>query len=200
LPRSPEFQSRIGITGSPGTGKKSIGVELARLTGLDLLLINDFAIRKKFGIFEEGEFIVDLNKLGRTIDTRNKIVCGHLLPYLIPRSKIDFVAVLRCSPATLRKRYLKREYNESKISENLEAEMIGVIAAKSLQVYGLRKLAEFDTSRSNPASVARRILASIRGKTARQFGKIDWLASQYSSHEVLRYSKSHSKTIKDNYV
>lgn len=192
--------SRIGVTGSPGTGKKSVGIELARMTGLDLLLINDFAIKNDYGVSKRGEFIVDLEKLRRTIDTKNKVVCGHLLPYVISNSKLDFVAVLRCSPVLLRKRYLNRKYSDSKIRENLEAEMIGVIAADALRVYELSKIAEFDTSKSTPASMARRILATIRGKTTAQFGKIDWLSSQYSSREVMRYSKSHSKTIKDNYV
>jgi adenylate kinase len=188
LPRNSEYPNRIGITGSPGTGKKSVGVELARMTGLDLLLINDFAIRNGFGTFEVGEFIVDLNKLGRAIDTRGKIVSGHLLPYVIPKSKMDFVAVLRCPPDVLRRRYLERRYNDSKISENLEAEMIGVIAAKALEVYGLSKLAEFDTSKATPALVARRIFATIKGNSTRQFGKIDWLSPHYSSREVMRHS------------
>lgn len=187
---SSEYPKRIGITGSPGTGKKSTGIELARATGLQLLLINDFAIENNFGTYKDKEFVVDLKKLSRAIDTKNKIVCGHLLPYLIPKSRMDFVVVLRCSPANLRMRYLKRKYNESKIRENLEAEMIGLISAKALEVYGLRKLAEFDTSKSTAESIARRILATMRGKSAPEFGRIDWLSSQYSSRELMRQLKA----------
>lgn len=193
------YPTRVGITGSPGTGKKSVGLELARISGLDLLLINEFAIKRKLGTIEDKEFIVDVKKVRRSIDTRRKVTCGHLLPYVIPKSKIDFVAILRCSPVVLRRRYLKRNYDESKIKENLEAEMIGVISSKALEIYGKSKVGEFDTSKATPTVVARRIIETLKGIRKPQFGKIDWLSSQSFSQELIRYSKSDSKSIKDNY-
>ena len=193
------YPTRVGITGSPGTGKKSVGLELARISGLDLLQINDFAKEKEFGIVDDKEFIVDVKLVRRSIDPRDKIVCGHLLPYVIPKSKIDFVAILRCSPRVLRKRYLERKYSEPKIKENIEAEMIGVIASKALEIYGKSKLGEFDTSKTTPAVVARRIIETLKGNRKPEFGKIDWLSSQSSSQELIEHSKSHSKSIKDNY-
>ena len=109
------------------------------------------------------------------------------------------MAVLRCSPAVLRKRYLKWIYDVLKIEENIEAEMIGVIASKSLEVFGESKLAEFDTSKATPAAVARRIVETLKGNRNPQFGKIDWLSHQCFSQELIGHSRSHSKSIKDNY-
>ena len=138
--------------------------ELAKISGLNLLLINDFAIKHRLGFRRNKEFVVDLRKAREKIDTDGRIICGHLLPYIVPSSKLDFVVVLRCSPDTLKKRYLKRGYSGRKITENLEAEMIGVIAEKAMSVYGLEKLIEFDTSRTRaPKRVAIRIFETIQG-------------------------------------
>jgi adenylate kinase len=181
------FPTRIGITGSPGTGKKSVGIALAKITGLDLLLINDFAIEFHLGVWQGKDFLVNLAAVRKRIDTRGRIVSGHLLPYLVPDSKIDFVVVLRCSPRTLRKRYLERNYSSEKIIENLEAEMIGVVAEKAMSVYRHEKLVELDTTKvANPKNAAKMILETIQGQRALSFGKVDWLATQRSASALLR--------------
>ena len=178
--------ARIGITGSPGTGKKTIGQELARITGLEFLSISDFAIAREYGSWRHDDFLVNLRKTRNAIDTRGKIVSGHLLPYIIPKSKMDFVAVLRCSPRVLAKRYLSRKYSKQKIKENLEAELIGVIAEKTISTYGLEKAAEFDTTRTtNPRRIATRILETATGGRKRHFGEIDWMASLSSYRTFL---------------
>ena len=128
------------MTGSPGTGKNSIGHELADLMGLEFFSINEFAIEAGLGKWRGGEFLVDTKMLKGKIDPMNRVVSGHLLPYVVPDSKLDFVAILRCSPKELRRRCELRGYARAKIAENLEAEMIGVVAVKSLQEYGRQKV------------------------------------------------------------
>jgi broad-specificity NMP kinase len=152
---------------------------LAKMMDLEFLSINDFALSHNFGVRKNQEFEVNLRKVGASLNTSNKVVCGHLLPYLLPHPKLDLVVILRCSPSVLKRRYHVRKYKESKMAENLEAELIGVVPAKTLTVYGLEKLAEFDTTRTrNPKTTARRILQTITGKRPKQFGKIDWISSQ----------------------
>ncbi|HYB04663.1 MAG TPA: adenylate kinase family protein, partial [Nitrososphaerales archaeon] len=168
---------RIGITGSPGTGKKSVGKKLAELTGLKFISINDFAIKNHFARRENAEYVVDLRKLWRKIGTRDRIVVGHLLPYLIPNRDLDLVIVLRCSPRVLRRRYESRRYSEKKIIENIEAELIGLIAEKAAEKYSRDKLAEFDTSRTKPETISRRIASIIKGTRLPSFGSIDWLTT-----------------------
>ncbi|MHB1867494.1 MAG: adenylate kinase family protein [Nitrososphaerales archaeon] len=195
LKKSRIFPTRIGITGSPGTGKKSVAIELAKISGLNLLLINDFAIKHRFGVLRNEEFVVDLRRARKAIDTDGRIICGHLLPYIVPKSELDFVVVLRCSPNVLKKRYRKRGYSPEKINENLEAEMIGVIAEKAMTVYGSKKLIEFNTTRTRvPGRVAKRVLEIMKGDGAPTFGKVDWLYSQ-RSHMALIKSFSRLKPI-----
>ena len=188
--KTKQVYNRIGITGSPGTGKKTVGKALADILHLEFVSINEFAIRNHFGSRENSEYVVDVRKLRGRIHTKARIVVGHLLPYLVPNKDLDLVVVLRCSPKLLRKRYSLRHYPEEKIIENIEAEMIGLIADKAAQVYSPSKLAEFDTSRTRPASIARRIVNIIKGKTAPSFGSIDWLtSSNYSAFSEMLHGK-----------
>jgi len=168
--------ARIGITGSPGTGKKSVGLELARLTGLKFISLNEVAIKNRIGRWKDGEFLVDISKLRRKkIETRGKIIVGHLLPYVIPASNLDFVAILRCSPNVLKKRYSSRGYSRSKTEENLEAELLGIISFKALQAYGRSKVGEFDTTRTrNPVRTALLILKTMLGERSKRYGIEKW--------------------------
>ncbi len=200
---SEQFPGRIGLTGSPATGKKTIGKLLGKQLGLEFLSINDYAISRDFGEWKSKEFLVDVKKLRGKIDTNGRIIVGHLLPYVIPNHDLNSIFVLRCSPAILRKRYLLRGYNEEKISENVEAEALGVIAEKCIQRYDLDKVAEFDTSRMrNPQTVATKIFDIIIGKESKRFGTIDWLSAAKTPSELksIVQGKYHTfnKTKKDN--
>ncbi len=178
---SHSFPSRVGITGSPATGKKSIARELAKITGLNLLLINDFVIKNKIGFRRDGEFVVNEKTTSRKINTEGNIVSGHLLPFVVPKAKLDLVILLRCSPNVLKRRYSARRYSPEKIRENLEAEMIGIIAEKVRKVYGRKMIIEIDTTRTkNPERVAKRIRDLIRQRRIPTFANVDWLSRQSS--------------------
>lgn len=184
---------RIGITGSPGTGKKTIAKGLGRLTGQKVISINTIAIKTKSAKKMRGEFVVDIRKLrDQKIETRGSIVVGHLLSLVIPSSKLDFVAILRCSPEVLRIRYLARRYSERKIRENIEAELLDLLSYSALKTYGRGKVSEFDTSRSkNPARVAKRILETIQGKRPKLYGIAKWSESaSKSDRRLLRLMRS----------
>jgi broad-specificity NMP kinase len=159
-----------------------VGEKLADLTGLEFLSINEFAIKNHFARKVGTEYIIDTEKLGGKIQTEGRIVTGHLLPFVIPGKDLDWVFVLRCSPKKLRERYRKRGYMEEKTLENLEGEMIGLIASECAQIYTLNKIAEFDTTRTRPETVARKALDIIRGKNKASFGTIDWMANSSLSN------------------
>ncbi len=179
---------RIGLTGSPGTGKKTVGAELSKITGLEPVSLNDFAIRNRIGKWSHGEFVVDIERLGKErLDTRGKIIYGHLLPYVIPSHSLDFVAILRCSPKVLRRRYISRGYSSSKMEENIEAELLDIISFKCLESYRKEKVAEFDTTRSRlPHNVARKVLDTIRGQIPARYGIVSWTRDASRSSKNLR--------------
>lgn len=146
------------------------------LTGLEIVSLNEIAIREKIGRWDSGEFEVDLVRLRmRGVDTREKIVIGHLLPQVVSASKLDLVAVLRCSPRILRQRYAKRGYCKEKSDENVAAEVLDLVSYAALKKYGRRKVAEFDTTRvENPRNLARKVLATIEGKRPKLYGRVNW--------------------------
>jgi adenylate kinase len=155
-----------------------VGAELARLTGLRFISLNDLAPERKLGKRESGEFVVDISRLRKEVGrvkTDKAVLCGHLLPLVLSRGSLDFVAVLRCSPSVLRRRYLERRYPESKIGENLEAEVLDLVSAEAVRVFGPEKVSEFDTTRiRKPRTVAARILETLRRQRKRCFGTVNW--------------------------
>ena len=189
----------IGITGSPGTGKKTVGKELAKLLDYDLILLNDLAIEHGKGKWAGSTFQVDTRKLAKmNIKTKGAIVVGHLLPFVVQRNKIDFVAVLRCSPFTLKQRYSKRRYSKKKVAQNIEAELLDLVSFSSLQVFGRKKIAEFDTTETRPDLVAKKIVQTINGTRARHYGLNTWsnkaaLSSQQLSSILSPLGSSHKE-------
>ncbi len=159
----------------------TVSSALSNISNLEFISINEFAIKNHFAKRVGLEYVIDTRRLRGKIETRNRVVSGHLLPYVVPNKDLDLVIVLRCSPRTLRKRYEARKYPERKIVENVEAEMIGVIAAACVQAYDPKKISEFDTTRTKPETIAQRSLDLIKGKEAPFFGSIDWLSTSTPS-------------------
>jgi adenylate kinase len=149
----------LGVTGTPGTGKKSVSPILASLLGRELLEINSLAIPHSVPD-KNGELVVDVKALGSELRRRGlsgTVVSGHLLPDVLNRSELDFVAVLRCEPAVLKRRLISRGYPHEKIVENVEAELIGVVLDSAVRRFGSSWVHEYDSTRTQPASLAKRI-------------------------------------------
>ena len=127
----------IFITGTPCTGKTTLA---SKLNG-HLIKVNDIAINNGFvlGIDEDkGYKVIDIEKLnahvGKIIDNCDETLIfeGHL-SHLCDGA--DKVIVLRVNPEILEKRLEARQYSQSKIRENLEAEALGVCSAEAYEKY-----------------------------------------------------------------
>ena len=128
----------IFITGTPCTGKTTIA---SKLKGR-LIKVNDVAISQGFvdGIDEDkGYKIINIEKLDEYMSNMIKnneellIFEGHL-SHLCHGA--DKVIILRVKPELLKKRLEKRGYNENKITENLQAEALGVCSVEAYENYG----------------------------------------------------------------
>lgn len=177
----------IGITGTPGVGKKTIAPLVAKALDIACVslneLANDFKVRKAGS--DEAE--VDTAALKRKIEeglTEVSVIYGHLLPYVIPRRMASSVAVLRCDPAILKNRLVARGYPSRKIVDNVEAELIGLVSAESFREFGSEKTFEVDTSSMTPFKTADEVLSAIRDGTNNPH-RLDWTAA-YDSGEKLR--------------
>lgn len=181
----------IGITGNPATGKKSVASLLSRKFGLELIDLNSFAkLHLATAKGEDNESTVNTVLLGKELRDylvrleRGAIVSGHLLPSVLSEIDLDIVIVLRCSPEQLLARYRNRGYSENKIRENVIAEAIGVISSAVLKCFEMHKVAEIDTSKTNPAEVAQIISSILEGNTEKEVGLIDWLPTMIRNEDL----------------
>lgn len=174
----------VGITGTPGTGKKSISPHAAESLGLECLGINDLARRSGLADPRTGDVDVKLlrSRIARRV-TGPALLYGHLLPYVLDPRSVRVAVVLRCSPEVLKKRLAARGYAARKVQENVEAELIGVVSADTFGAFGSTKTLEFDTTSSSPTGAAQRIAKLV--KEGRAPPRIDWTL-RYDSGAKLR--------------
>lgn len=177
----------LGLTGGPGTGKKTIAPLAAGRLGLGCISLNELALAHglvKAGV-REGE--VDTRRMRREVSGEipaPSLVFGHLLPYVLDPASLDRVVVLRCDPRVLKTRLAERGYPPRKVTENVEAELIGVVSADAYDAFGGSRTFEVDTSRSSPAAAAEEVAGAFRG-SPRTKPRIDWTGG-YDSGEKLR--------------
>lgn len=168
----------IGITGIPGTGKKTISPIVASMLNFTCISLNEFAELKHCIRRSGNEILVDIDLLRESIrEARLKecVVYGHLLPDVLSKSDVDFVSVLRCHPDSLKQRLIKRSYSIEKLNENLEAELIGLSLYSSIKAFGKDKVHEYDTTGKEPIKVAEMIVSDYRKGKKQSARWIDWI-------------------------
>ncbi len=181
----------IGITGSPGTGKKTIARDLSENMNVDVFDINKFIIENNLAEYEEGQLIVNnLKDVRERIDNefigKEFIVIGHLLPEVIPKETLLKVIVLRCEPDILIDRYKERDYDELKIKDNLVSELIGTIHYNTVMKYGNDKTFEIDVSNKNVSNIVDEITMIINDERISK-DRIDWIDYASKSNKLRRY-------------
>lgn len=175
----------IFITGTPCTGKTTVSEVLSSKLNCKLIKINDLAIENDFvlGIDEDkGYKVIDIDalndKVSEIIAESDELTIfeGHLAHLC---SGADKVIVLRVHPEILRTRLEARNYSDSKIRENLEAEALGVCTAEAFDEYG-DKIAEIDVSELSIDEIVDLIGDVILDKIDFPVGEVDfmdWLIS-----------------------
>ncbi len=122
---------RIAVTGTPGVGKTTF----CSASKWSTSTVQYFAEKHNCigSVDPDGAAPIDIEKLSRELvwpGTDYLLVDGHL-SHLLP---VDAVILIRCHPSVLRSRLESREYSESKINENVECELIGLISAECLEL------------------------------------------------------------------
>jgi adenylate kinase len=175
----------LGITGTPGTGKKSIAPLVAELLGAECFSINELARDHGYAEAKGDDYEVDTKGLRRKIASlvpRPSVLHGHLLPAVLGRSLAERVVVLRCEPGVLGGRLRDRGYPGPKVRANLEAELIGLVASEAYNAFGALTC-EFDTTSTAPPAAAAAVVRLAERKAAGR--RIDW-TRRYDSALKLR--------------
>ena len=174
------MKKTIFITGTPCTGKTTVSEVLSNRLECKLIKINDLAIENDFvlGIDEDkGYKVIDIDALNdkvlEIISQSDELLIfeGHLAHLC---SGAEKVIVLRVHPDILRVRLEERDYSESKIRENLEAEAMGVCTAEAFDEYG-DKIAEIDVSDLSIDEIANLVNDIILDKADFPVGGIDFM-------------------------
>ncbi len=163
---------KVSITGTPGTGKTTIAKKLDN--NFEVVHLTKFIKEHGLGNKDDkGVEEVDIDRLNKEFDKKygekdNILVEGHLSHFL----NTEYCIVLRCSPEKLEERLKERDYSESKIRENIEAEMIDRILLESVNMKD--KVFELDTTEKPLSDTKRELEAAIEGKKE-DYGNISWL-------------------------
>lgn len=170
----------IFITGTPGVGKTTLASALKDKISAELIKVNELAEDKNLFLGkdeEKGYSIINLKGLCEEFEkliensSKNIIFEGHLSHFC---NDPDIVIVLRLHPSILEKRLEKRNYNHSKINENLEAEALGICTSESYQIHG-NIVQEIDTSDLKPNKLLNIVIQIIKGQKTFQIGSVDFL-------------------------
>ena len=177
------------ITGNPGVGKHTIvDLFIKQDSSYQIFDINKFAIEKEFGEQGNDGIEIDTIKLKDEIKKLNldkSLIVGHLAPYVLEKSNIDFAIILRKNPYDLIEIYKKRKYEKSKIKENAGSEILGIIANDSITSFGKEKSFEIDATNKTPEMILEKIYSVIDNQKDGDI--VDWLRLVEEKNEISKF-------------
>ncbi|MFH1064766.1 MAG: AAA family ATPase [Candidatus Woesearchaeota archaeon] len=129
----------IIVTGTPGTGKTTVAMRLAKKLGWKYVDVNKVISKERLseGYDRKNRCrIVDEKKLGKTLvqlakkSEENLVIDSHMSHYM-PAKSVDLCIVTRCNLKILKRRLKRRGYTENKIKDNLECEIFDTCLIES---------------------------------------------------------------------
>ena len=165
----------IIITGTPGVGKHTIANEIAKKMKLEIIDINKIA--KESELFEKNQDVndVDVEKLKEILkekDFEEKVVVGHLAPYVLEKNQIKIIIILRRNPYDLLVVYKNREYTDEKSRENAGSEILGIIAHDTINKFQ-EKSFQINTSEKSIEETVKKTMEVISSNKGNE--EVDWL-------------------------
>ena len=182
----------IYISGTPCTGKTTVSTKLNDYLKENnfntcFIKINDLAIEKDLVLGEDPDKfykVIDIDKLNlilneeiddflnKSSDSSNIVIVEGHLSHLCEGA--DKMIILRLNPKELESRLKGRDYSDSKINENLEAEALAVCSAEAYEIYD-ENASEIDTTNKSIEEVIDMIINIISGQLESPVGSIDFM-------------------------
>ncbi|MDO8123733.1 MAG: adenylate kinase family protein [Candidatus Hermodarchaeota archaeon] len=197
--------SVIAISGTPGTGKTGIGQLLVKRLNATLIELSHLAKEQQLLLGEDLKretLIADTEKLQQYLINlirefpKTYVIVGHFADE-VPEKILEFLVVLRCNPITLTQRLSNRQWSQSKILENVQAEILGECTMQALLRHKRDKVFEIDTTEATLKEVADAIEV-IQAGTSHEYtvGHISWLSTLDPRiiHEIMEENTLPSKS------
>jgi len=165
---------RIAVTGVPGSGKTSFCnyIEYDTVSVLDLAKKNKVVIEEDI-IVDPIEIDIDLLKKilfekWKNPPQNSVFVDGHLSHNL----PVDCIILMRCRPDILEVRLKERNWNDKKVSENVEFELLSAIINElDEEILTL----EIDTTNSTIPQIWDEVNEWMMGDRKTRMLDIDWI-------------------------
>ena len=175
---------RVIVTGTPGTGKTTVGKRLSEILNYVYVNLNEELIRRgacTYNPILDTYEVMDREIAERIADevieiSRNLVIDTIALSVIDP-DKVDLVIVLRLHPLELFKRlkYTKM-WKGTKLCSNVMAEVLDYFLIEAVDCFGEEKVAEVDTTGKSVEKVVDECLSIIYGKKERRRGIVSWLS------------------------
>ncbi|MEM2238073.1 MAG: adenylate kinase family protein [Candidatus Caldarchaeum sp.] len=169
----------IWVSGTPGVGKTVVGEALAQKLGYSFIDLPQFVKREK--IYESYDrarksYTVGVGRVRKALQKerlKNCVISSHfVLPGL---NRDEKCIVLRLNPLLLWRRLEKRGYNVRKITENVEAEFVGIVFLDALAALGRRRVYQIDVTGKNMKQIVAKCVKILNGEA--EGDSVDWLTN-----------------------
>ena len=181
------------VTGTPGTGKSAVAKALATKYGFSYLSVSSFVVERKLYTEYDEEtlsYVIDeeavKSSLREELSGRDFVV-ETIYPSLVPFA--DRVLVLRRNPAELWDVLSSRGWPERKVAENVEAELLGVVAEEARETFP--NACEIDVTGKTVEQV-------IREFEEGRCEQVDWLGRPGVDDVVLKINRVLYSTEKED--
>ena len=174
----------ILITGTPCVGKTTTAKQLAAKIGAQYINLTDYAknygltlgedTERKTTIINEEKMRAKLAQTIETSENSNIIVDGHYAAAVTPTNLVGNVFVLRRNPKELKEFMSKCGFSESKLNENLSAEILDSCLIEAMQSQE-GKVCELDVTGKTVDENVAYILNVLNGNKKCVAGVVDWL-------------------------
>ncbi len=168
-----------------------MALELASRLGVTYVNLSDLVIGE--GLYIERDvvrdtYVVDedrlVNRIVGLLKEGDLIVDSHY-GEIVPDYLVRFIFVLRLNPVSLYRKLVERGWGESKILENVEAEMLGVCTYNALSEHPVGKVCEVDVSGKETSDVVNEIVEVLNGLRECHVG-VDWLSQELPEELLIK--------------
>lgn len=187
----------IGISGTPGTGKTAVARVLSEKLRIPFIDLSTFVMEHKLYLYYDdvrNSYVIDEERVSNTITSMYRemgamIIAGHYIE-ILPREIFEVVFVLRRSPYELIEILKQRGWQDQKIAENVESELLSICTLNAIEELGEDLVIEIDVTARDLNDAVNEMIEIIQGfRHVRRGHRIDWLVllSEDELVHVLKY-------------